>query len=175
METTATAARTAIIDRKGVERYRKGMLNWLTFKVAMAYALPMGVISGMRITKIDDESCEVTVPYKFLNKNPFKTTYWAVLGMAAEMAGGAILLTYVRNCKPSIATFVVGCESKFVNRALGVSTFVCEDVQLFKNKIEEAVALDEPLTFDSTSIGYAKDGTVVSEFSFTWSIKPRKK
>ena len=32
----------------------------------------MGFISGMRIKALDENKCVVSVPYKWLNKNPFK-------------------------------------------------------------------------------------------------------
>lgn len=171
---TGATLREVQFDDASIAKERKRMLKPLLMRLGMLYALPLGAFTGMKVTRIDDRGSEVTVPYKFLNKNPFKTTYWAVLGMAAEMAGGVILLNYARNCTPSVATFVVGCNSKFVNRALGVTTFTCNEGPKIKEMVELAAATGEGQTFDTVTNGYAEDGTLVCEFLFTWSVKGRK-
>ena len=47
--------------------------------------LPSAYFSGVRLRHIDENKCFVTVPYKWFSKNPFKSTYFACLAMAAEM------------------------------------------------------------------------------------------
>ncbi|MEZ5004650.1 MAG: DUF4442 domain-containing protein [Chitinophagales bacterium] len=167
--------RKAVFNDVKIAKQQKRMNNRLLLRLGMIYNLPLGFLSGMYIKHIDDNSCKVAVPYKFLNKNPFKTTYWAVLGMAAEMASGIILVTYSKNITPSVATFVVGCESTFINRALGVTTFECHDGQLIKEKVKLAAETGEGHTFTTKTVGYAEDGKEVAEFIFTWSVKGRSK
>lgn len=166
---------TDFFDRKKMQQYRADLLSPIKSKIGMFYMLPMGALAGLKVTQLDDETCKVTAPYKFLNKNPFNTTYWAVLGMAAEMAGGAILLMYTKNAKVSVANFVIGSDSKFINRALGLTTFVTNDGLLIKEKVEEAIQTGKAVTFTTTSIGYDENDKIISEFIFTWSVKARKK
>ena len=167
--------RTAIFDHKGIAKQRKLMLRSFLFRLGLIKMLPLGFLAGLKITRLDDEGCDVTVPYKFLNFNPFKTTYWAVLGMAAEMASGAILLNYARNIKPSVATFVVGCDSKFVNRALTKVTFSCNDTDTIKQAVLQAAETGEAVTFETSTNGVDASGQVVAEFTFSWSVKGRSK
>ena len=87
-----------IIDDK-VKHIQKSSVSF-KFKLFLLFKLPMGFLCGMRIKELNNESCQVTVPYKWLNKNPFKSTFWAVLGMAAEMNGAALLLQYTQGQKP---------------------------------------------------------------------------
>ncbi|MEZ5008525.1 MAG: DUF4442 domain-containing protein [Chitinophagales bacterium] len=169
------ALRTAVFNEESIAKRHKILSSKFLLRMGMISSLPLGFLTGMYIKNIDDNSCKVAVPYKFLNKNPFKTTYWAVLGMAAEMASGIILVTYAKNITPSVATFVVGCDSKFINRALGVTTFECNDGQLIKEKVKIASETGEGHTFKTTTIGYSDDGKVVAEFIFTWSVKGRDK
>lgn len=164
----------SFFDKQKMEQYRNDLLSPIKSRIGMFYMLPMGALAGLKVTHLDERACKVKVPYKFLNKNPFNTTYWAVLGMAAEMAGGAILLMYTKNAKVSVANFVVGCESKFVNRAVGVTTFITNDGLLIKEKVEEAIKTGEAITFDTTTIGYSEENKVIAEFVFTWSVKARK-
>lgn len=156
------------------EEYRKLVLSPF-FKAGMLKVLPMGTIAGLKIIELDDQQCKVTVPYKYINKNPFNTTYWAVLGMAAEMASGALVQMYTHKIVPSVSMFVTGCNGKFIKRAVGVTTFICNDGQLIADTIQKAIDTNEPQTIQSTVKGYDKDNVLLVDFSFEWSLKARSK
>ena len=79
----------------------------------------MGFLSGMRIKKLNEDQCVVTVPFKWINKNPFKSTFWAVLGMAGEMSTAALILQYTYKHKPSFSTLPLKCEADFNKKAVG--------------------------------------------------------
>ena len=81
-----------IYNPKNQEYVKKNFKNGFKFRLLLFKILPMGFLSGMRIKELNDEKCIVTVPYKWINKNPFKSTFWAVLGMAAEMSSGALIV-----------------------------------------------------------------------------------
>ena len=66
-------------------KIRKFAVKSFFFRTYLILNLPMGFLSGMKIKKLEENQCEVTIPFKWINKNPFKSTFWAVLGMGAEM------------------------------------------------------------------------------------------
>ena len=144
----------ALFDPKTMGNFRKALLNGFTFNAGLAAKLPMAFISGCRITELNEEQCKVTIPYRWLNNNPFGTTYWAVLGMAAEMASGAILLIN--------------------KRALTKVTFVCDEGLAIKEAVIKAIETGEAQTYQTTTKGYDENGVVVNEWKFTWGIKARK-
>jgi len=160
------------MNTKNKEAYRKLVLSPF-FKAGLLKVLPMASIAGLKIIELDDDQCKVTVPYKYLNKNPFNTTYWAVLGMAAEMASGALVQMYTHKITPSVSMFVTGCDGKFTKRAVGVTTFICNDGQLIANTIQKAIDTNKPQTIPSNVKGYDKDGVLLVDFNFEWSIKAR--
>jgi hypothetical protein len=162
------------METKNREAYRKLVLSPV-FRLGMMKILPMGSIAGLKITEIDDEHCTVTVPYKYINKNPFNTTYWAVLGMAAEMASGALVQMYTHKLNPSVSMFVTGCDGKFLKRALGVTTFICTEGKLVGDIIQKAIDTNQPQTIHNNVKGYDKDKNLLVEFNFEWSVKARKK
>jgi len=90
--------------------------NSFKFRLILFKILPMGFLSGMRITELNEELCRVSVPYKWLNKNPFKSIFWAVLGMAAEMSSGALVTLFTFGKKPSISLLVSKCEAEFIKK-----------------------------------------------------------
>ncbi|HET9824780.1 MAG TPA: DUF4442 domain-containing protein, partial [Chitinophagaceae bacterium] len=129
--------------------------------------------SGVRIRDLSENSCEVTVPYKWLTKNPFHSTYFACLSMAAEMSTGALCLSHLYKRKPPVSMLVLKVESEYFKKATDRTTFVCEDGVQIKQSIDRAVQTGEPITVRVKSIGKNKEGAVVAEFFVTWSFKAK--
>jgi hypothetical protein len=167
-------AQTASMSNAKKEEYRKLVLSPF-FKAGLLKVLPMAGIAGLKITELDEQQCKVTVPYKYINKNPFNTTYWAVLGMAAEMASGALVQMYTHKCQPSVSMFVTGCDAKFIKRATGLTTFVCNDGQIVADAVEKAISTKEGQKIVNNVKGYDKNGELLADFNFEWSIKARSK
>ena len=135
----------------------------------------MNFLSGMRVEEFTEEHCKVSVPFKWLNQNPFRSTFWAVLGMTAELAAGAMVVMYTHKQKPSISTLVTGSRAKFVKKAVKSTTFVCNDGLMIAEAVRKAVETGEGQLITCRSVGYNPDGEVVAEFEFDWSMKARSK
>jgi hypothetical protein len=135
--------------------------------------LPSAYFSGVRIKDVSEEKCVTTVPYKWFSRNPFRSTYFACLGMAAEMSTGALCLVHLYNRKPSVSMLVVKIEGEYFKKTTGITTFICEDGLKIKETIEQAVQSGEPKIFRARSIGKNEDDAVVAEFFITWSFKKR--
>ena len=163
-----------MINAERVKAIQKNSLSF-KFKIFLMLKLPMGFLCGMRIRKLTEETCEVTVPYKWINKNPFKSTFWAVLGMAAEMNGAALLLQYTQDQSPSISTYPVKCEAEFIKKATDITTFTCNDGLMVKEKVIEAMKSGEGVTFETVMNGSNQNGELICKFKFLWSIKRRSK
>ncbi len=136
--------------------------------------LPNAFFAGVRIKHIDENSCHVTIPYKWFTKNPFRSTYFACLSMAAEMSTGALCMAYLYRIKPPVSMLVVKVESEYFKKATGRTNFVCEDGMLIKETIEQAIQTGEAKTIRAKSVGKNKDGGVVAEFFVTWSFKAKR-
>ena len=54
--------------------------------------LPAAFFTGVRVKSIDKKECIVRVRLNFMNKNPFRSMFWAVQGMAAELSTGALIM-----------------------------------------------------------------------------------
>ena len=158
---------------KNTNKIRKLALNSFYFRSYLLWNLPMGFISGMRIKKLNEDQCIVSVPYKWINKNPFKSTFWAVLGMAGEMSTAALILQYTYKHKPSFSTLPLKCEADFNKKAVGITSFVCEDGKLVKDKLDKAIATKKPVIIKVYSKGIDNNSNVICEFNFTWSVKIR--
>ena len=146
----------------------------IKFRLFLLSKLPSAYFSGVRVKAADETKCVVTVPYKWFSKNPFRSTYFACLSMAAEMSTGTLAMAHIFNRKPGVSMLVLNVTGNFVKKATGITTFTCNDGLAIKQCIEESVATGEGKSITATSIGRNNDGEIVAEFSVTWSFKGKK-
>jgi len=139
------------------------------------FILPAAWICGVRVDSTDQDSCVVRVKHRWINQNPFKSLFWAVQGMAAEMAGGLLLLNKINKSGQSIAMLLVGSSSVFTKKATGKILFTYDQGEHLDKLIIDAVTTKLPQTITIKTKGVNEKGDVVSEFSFDWSIKLRSK
>jgi hypothetical protein len=135
--------------------------------------LPSAYFSGVRVKSLDEDKCEVTVPFKWFSQNPFRSTYFACLSMAAEMSTGALALGHLYKRKPPVSMLVVKTEGDYYKKAVDKTTFVCEAGSEIKRMIEEAVTTGEARTIRAKTTGKNKAGELVAEFYITWSFKAK--
>jgi hypothetical protein len=146
----------------------------LKFRMYLLSKLPSAYFSGVRIENVDEEKCITAVPYKWFTRNPFRSTYFACLSMAAEMSTGALCLVHLYKRKPSVSMLVVKVEGEYFKKTTGITTFICEDGLKIKETIEQAVQSGDSKIFRARSIGKNHEGVIVAEFFITWSFKARK-
>lgn len=158
-----------ITDKKLLKQLRSPVL----FPLYTMTTLPMAFLAGCKVKHIDLESCQITVPFKWMNQNPFRSTYFAVLSMAAEMSTGMPALIMTRNSNPSVSMLVTHLEADFVKKATGITTFTFTEAKQMNQAVERAVLTGEPQTFKATSLGTSKNGEVEARFSVEWSFKMR--
>jgi Domain of unknown function (DUF4442) len=137
--------------------------------------LPAAYFSGVRIRSIDEQQCTVTIPYKWLTRNPFRSTYFASLSMAAEMSTGALSMAYLYKRIPPVSMLVVKVSSEYFKKATGRTRFTCADGKAILATIDKAVTSGEAQSFTCRSVGVNAAGETVAEFMVTWSFKAKLK
>ena len=153
--------------------FKKLITHPVRFAVFKLIKLPAAFIAGLKVGYIDEEQTVILVKHGWLNQNPFKSMYFAVQAMAAEMSTGLFPVgqTYKRN--PPVSMLVVGLEAKFIKKATGLISFTCKDGLKIAQMIDEAIATGEGRTIVCTSSGTNEQGEVVAEFNITWSFKSK--
>jgi hypothetical protein len=157
------------------EKFRKSILSPSKFLPFLFFKLPSAFISGLRVRHFDTQRCDVSVPYKWLSQNPFKSTYFACLAMAAEMSTGLPAMMAIQGIKPGVSMLVVDLKAEFVKKATSRTLFSCEDVTGFIQAIEKAVETGEGVEYKAVSVGRLADGQEVARFTITWSFKQKSK
>ncbi len=137
----------------------------------MLFKLPSAFFCGVRVVAADENKCSVKVPYKWFSQNPFKSTYFACLSMAAEMTTGLLGLMHIHKRQPAVSMLVVKIEGNFIKKATGITVFTCEDGLMIKKTIEDAVFSNEGKIVTAKSYGRNAAGEIVADFAITWSFK----
>jgi len=151
--------------------FSKQMTSPLKFRMFLLSKLPSAYFSGVRVKSLDENKCEVSVPFKWFSQNPFRSTYFACLSMAAEMSTGALAMAYIYKLDPPVSMLVVKTEAEYFKKATGKTLFTCEEGLMIKETIEHSIQTGESKTIRARSVGKNSEGVTVAEFFITWSFK----
>ena len=154
-------------------QFLKLMNNPVKVRLFLLSKIPAAFFSGVRIKNINEQECQVSVPYKWFSQNPFRSTYFACLAMAGEMSTGALAMAHIYKKTPRVSMLVINMEASFVRRATGLTTFTCSDGERFENAITETIRTGEAVTLTARSTGRNSGGEVIAEFVITWSFKSK--
>ncbi|MDU8886520.1 DUF4442 domain-containing protein [Yeosuana sp. MJ-SS3] len=137
----------------------------------LLFKLPSAYLCGVRVKSIDKNKCIVSVKHRWINQNPFKSMYWVVQGMAAELTTGVLVMQKIKESGKKISMLVAGNNATFTKKATGRITFVCNEAYLIDQAIQKTIETKEGQTVWLNSKGINEDGVEVSNFNFEWTIK----
>jgi hypothetical protein len=138
------------------------------------FKLPSAFFCGVRTKEINENQCVVSVKHRWINQNPFKSMYFAVQAMAAELSTGALVMLHIKKSGKNISMLVANNKGTFTKKATGRITFTCKDGHLITDAIEKTLATGEGQTFWMKSIGTDEKGDQVSVMEFEWTIRVKK-
>lgn len=139
------------------------------------FKLPAAYICGVRVKHLDEKKCMVSVKHRWINQNPFKSMFWAVQGMAAELASGALMIKKIQESGKKISMLVTTNNATFTKKATGKITFTCNDGALIDEALKKTIETGEGQTVWVKAVGVNSDGVEVSTFNFEWSVKVKSK
>jgi len=135
--------------------------------------LPMGLISGIRLIQLDEEKSVSEVPFRWCNKNPFKSMYFAVQSMAAELSTAALVMLALNKQDANVALIIVNMKVDFVKKAQTKVVFSCHDYDKILHEISKLSQLNDVAVVTVKTIGKDMNDNEVALFYFTWSFKRR--
>jgi len=138
------------------------------------FKLPSVFWTGIRTTKVTDTSCEVSVKHRWINQNPFKSMFWAVQGMAAELTTGLLIMKGIKESNAKVSILVLNNNANFSKKATGRITFSCTQGAEITQLMDELIKSGTPKTIWMESVGTDEAGDVVSRFNFEWTLIVKK-
>ena len=100
--------------------------------------------------------------------------FWAVQGMAAELATGALVMRQIRECGKPVSMLVLNNQANFSKKAVGRIEFRCEDGDAVTGALARTLETGAGETVWMTSVGRDATGDVVSTFRFEWTLKAKQ-
>jgi len=158
------------IDNSKLEKEIKRLSKSLRFRIFTLLNMPSSAFVGLKIVELTTESCTTSLPGGWRTQNPFRSMYWAVQGMAAEMSTGAFPFAISKSIQNNLRMYVVGVESNFIKRAKGKILFECSNLSDAYNAVEETIKTKNSVNCDLISMGKDSSGEVVSKWIFKWNF-----
>jgi hypothetical protein len=157
----------------GFAKFRTKIMNPVAYRVFLLSRLPLVYFTGIRIRSITEATCITTARHGWLNQNPFRSMYFAVMNMAAELSTGVLCMANIYEQQPAISMLVVKTEGAYYKKAVGKISFTCNDGASIAETVGKAKAGGEGQPVRCHSVATNEAGEVVAEFWITWSFRSR--
>jgi hypothetical protein len=153
---------------------RRRLLRPWTFRMYLLAKVPLAVCAGLKLRRLEEDGCTVSLPGGWRTQNPFRSTYFAAQMMAAEMSTGAPAMVLVEGAPASVALILRELRAVFTKKVVGTSLYTFADIAGLRDAVERAAAQPDETRYTARVVGTTADGTPASEFEVTWSFKRRK-
>ena len=140
-------------------------INLYTF-----FNLPSAWWCGVRVKKIKRKCCSTKVNLNWINKNPFKSMFWAIQGMAAELSTGVLIMQASKSFKCDISMLVINNKATFTKKAKGQIVFSCNNGEAVEKTFTKLLKTNKSQTLWLQTIGVDEGGDIVSTFDFEWTL-----
>jgi hypothetical protein len=143
----------------------------LKLNVFLFFKLPSAFWCGVRVARVSEQECVATVKHGWFNQNPFRSMYFAVQAMAAELTTGALVMLQIKKSGQRISMLVANNKGNYTKKATGRITYRCNEGDSIAAAIQRTIATGEGETLWLKSVGTDEKGDQVGEMHFEWSIK----
>lgn len=134
--------------------------------------LPSALWWDFKVKSASVARAEVTIPYNWRTRNPFKSIYFAALAGAGEISTG-IMANLARMSGGDVSMLVLEQRAEFVKKATGIITFTCEDGEKVFETVKTAIETRQPQTLTMLGTGRNIKGEIVARVHITWTFKLR--
>lgn len=162
------------MNKKRLRLFEKAVQSRMLFGFYLLRKLPLGFVAGLRVEHFSSNKSVVSVPYNRLTSNPFRSTYFAPLTMAAELSSGLFALQGVLASEVPVSMLVVGMKGQFLKKARSRIRFESRDGEAISAAIAACSHTDEGQEVVVQTSGFDNDGLEVARFEFHWTFRRKK-
>jgi hypothetical protein len=155
------------------EAARRRLLKPWSFRMYLLAKLPLAACAGLRLRRLEEDGCTVSLPGGWRTQNPFRSAYFAAQMMAAEMSTGAPAVALVQGAPASVALILREVRAVFTKKIVGTSLYTFADIRGLREAVERAAAQPDETRYTARVVGTTLDGAPASEFEVMWSFKRR--
>lgn len=143
------------------------------FRTALLAKLPLFLFTGAKVSELDLNRCEVTLPFGWINKNPFGSMYFASIMMCGEATTGGLVMLQDENRPEDFSTIVKSISGDFHRAAYSDMTFVCERGDLVREMLDRAVGSEDRVEGTFEVHGRDQEGNHCATVEVTWSVRAK--
>lgn len=151
-------------------KYVSQMRSPFTFRWFLLSKLPTVLFWGAKIKQLDKGSCEVTLPFSWRTKNPFRSIYFAALSGAAELASGALCMYYLQGPQ-KYSMLITGFDASFTKKADQTITFTCAEGDRIVQLINSLHDVGQTGSIQLAVSARNENAEDVANFNVSWSFK----
>lgn len=159
------------IDKNDYLYLKQKNMTKKTFSKLLFFKLPIAWVAGVKLKEFSSSQAITGVKLTRWSQNPFKSMFWAVQGMAAELSTGILCIDKIRKSKHKVSMLVIEQKAVFTKKAVGEISFTCTQGAMIDEVLKKAIETGEGQTIELISKGIDEKGEQVSEFTFLWSFK----
>jgi hypothetical protein len=159
------------MPRKPASNLFKKLSNNRLFRAYLLWRLPLAYIAGVKVVAFRRDSATMSIRYRWINTNPFKSMYFAAMNMGAELACGLLVFAHINEVNPKISMLLEDFNSHYVRKGLGKVLFICQQGDEIKNAVEIASETTETQKLNVKVHATDVVGTILATFEMQWSLK----
>ncbi len=142
----------------------------LRLKAFALTKVPLLFLTRAQVKSINDKKCEIDMPFSKIIKNHWGSVYFGALAIGADACVGLLATYKIDQSGESVSLVFKSFKASFLKRAMGRTTFVCDEGQAIDELLERTLQSDQRQ--HKTIKAYALvDQERVAEFELELSLK----
>ncbi|MBY0384067.1 DUF4442 domain-containing protein [bacterium] len=132
--------------------------------------VPLLFMCSPKLKRLDDNVCEMEIPFRKIVKNHVGSMYFGALAIGADTCIGMLAVDKIAKSKKNIQFIFKDFKAQFLKRAEGDTVFICESGRDVQDLVDEVLRTGERAhkTIKARAVAL---GEVVAEFELTLSLK----
>lgn len=165
------------MSQSNISKWELFKLNfWL--RIFGVLQIPLVGFIRPRIVETNDQRLVLKVPLNRRNRNHLKSMYFGALSIGAEVCMAIIAVMKIYRQHLPVDFVFKDFKANFLKRATGDVHFICEEVQVVSQQLDDTMKTDERTNrlLKAYAIVPSQSTTErVAEFEITLSLKKRQK
>ncbi len=134
--------------------------------------VPLLFITGASVESIDNNHCNIRMPFTKIVKNHLGSLYFGALAIGADSCVGLLAAYQIEKENEKISLVFKSFQSQFLKRAVGPTEFQCHEGEKIAELIKKCLQTGER-HHDLIKAQALCQGEVVAEFQLELSLKKK--
>lgn len=154
----------------------KTMRDTLGLRAFGALKVPLILYCMPQVQRVDQDACVIAVPLTWRTRNHYKSMYFGVLAIGADMTAGLLAMNLTQNSDKAVGLLFKDFKADFHKRAMGDVVFRCDDGALVRQMVDRVLASPERVNETVTVLAHCPSdhNALVATMRLTLSLKQTK-